>query len=94
MLEVIENFLEFFLDESCGQCTPCRLGNRKLLEGVKMLKAGNCSMAYLNELCALGETMMLASKCGLGQSSPCAFLSVVRNFRDELMGRAHTLAPV
>jgi len=91
MLDVIENFLEFFADESCGQCTPCRLGNRKLLEGVQMLKSGSCSMAYLNELCALGETMMIASKCGLGQSSPCAFLSVVRNFRDELMGRAHTL---
>jgi [NiFe] hydrogenase diaphorase moiety large subunit len=94
MLDVIENFLEFFLDESCGQCTPCRLGNRKLLEGVQMLKAGTCSMAYLNELCALGETMMIVSKCGLGQSSPCAFLSVVRNFREELMGRAHTLTPV
>ncbi|BDU69050.1 hypothetical protein GETHOR_11510 [Geothrix oryzae] len=91
MLDVIENFLGFFADESCGQCTPCRLGNRKLLEGVKMLKAGTCSMAYLNELCALGETMMIASKCGLGQSSPCAFLSVVRNFREELMGRAHPL---
>jgi [NiFe] hydrogenase diaphorase moiety large subunit len=87
MLEVVENFLEFFVDESCGQCTPCRLGNRKLLEGVEMLRAGRCSMTYLKELCALGETMELASKCGLGQSSPTAFLSVVENFRDEIMGR-------
>ncbi|MCE1229891.1 MAG: SLBB domain-containing protein [Firmicutes bacterium] len=87
MLEVLHNFLEFFVDESCGQCTPCRLGNRKLLEGVEMLQAGTCSMTYLRELCALGESMQLASKCGLGQSSPSAFLSVVKHFRDELMGR-------
>lgn len=91
MLDVLHNFLEFFADESCGQCTPCRLGNRKLLEGVELLKAGTCSMTYLRELCALGETMQLASKCGLGQSSPSAFLSVVKHFRDELMGRTHDL---
>jgi [NiFe] hydrogenase diaphorase moiety large subunit len=91
MLDVLHNFLEFFLDESCGQCTPCRLGNRKLLEGVEMLQAGTCSMAYLQELCALGESMQLSSKCGLGQSSPCAFLSVVKHFRDELMGRTDHL---
>jgi [NiFe] hydrogenase diaphorase moiety large subunit len=89
MLDVLHNFLEFFVDESCGQCTPCRLGNRKLLEGVEMLQAGTCPMAYLQELCALGETMQLSSKCGLGQSSPSAFLSVVKSFRDELMGRTN-----
>jgi [NiFe] hydrogenase diaphorase moiety large subunit len=90
MLEVLHNFLEFFVDESCGQCTPCRLGNPRLLEGVEMLQAGRCSMAYLGELCALGETMQVASKCGLGQSSPCAFLSVVEHFREEIMGRTAT----
>jgi [NiFe] hydrogenase diaphorase moiety large subunit len=87
MLDVLHNFLDFFVDESCGQCTPCRRGNVKLLEGVELLKEGKCSMAYLQELCALGETMQIASKCGLGQSSPSAFLSVVKNFREELMGR-------
>ncbi len=87
MLDVLHNFLDFFVDESCGQCTPCRRGNVKLLEGVELLKEGQCSMAYLKELCALGETMQIASKCGLGQSSPSAFLSVVHNFRAEIMGR-------
>jgi len=87
MLDILHNFLDFFVDESCGQCTPCRRGNVKLLEGVELLKEGKCSMAYLQELCALGETMQIASKCGLGQSSPSAFLSVVKNFREELMGR-------
>lgn len=87
MLAVAANFMDFFVDESCGQCTPCREGNPKLLEGVELLQEGRCSMAYLNELCALGETMQLASKCGLGQSSPNAFLSIVEHFREEIMGR-------
>jgi [NiFe] hydrogenase diaphorase moiety large subunit len=92
MLHVAQNFLEFFVEESCGQCTPCREGNPKLLEGVKLLQEGRCSMAYLRELMSLGETMQLASKCGLGQSSPNAFLSIVANFRDEIMGRTAAAA--
>jgi [NiFe] hydrogenase diaphorase moiety large subunit len=87
MLEVVKNFLEFFIDESCGQCTPCREGAPKLLEGAEMLSRGHCSMTYLRELCSLGETMQLASKCGLGQSAPNAFLSVVEHFQDEILGR-------
>ena len=89
MLEVAENFLEFFEDESCGQCTPCRIGNTKLLEGVRMLRDGKCSMKYLRELTKLGSSMQIASKCGLGQSSPNAFMSIVENFKDEIMGRSH-----
>ena len=57
-----------------------------------MPEKGTCSMSYLKELCALGETMQVASKCGLGQSSPNAFLSVVEHFREELMGRIPTHA--
>jgi [NiFe] hydrogenase diaphorase moiety large subunit len=87
MLAVAKSFMEFFVEESCGQCTPCREGNVKLLEGVKMLEEGRCSTAYLKELCRLGESMKLASKCGLGQSSPKAFLSMVKHFPDEIMGR-------
>jgi [NiFe] hydrogenase diaphorase moiety large subunit len=87
MLDVAENFLEFFVDESCGQCTPCRIGNVKLLEGVRMLKRGECSNKYLQELCSLGRTMQIASKCGLGQSSPNAFLSIIKHFSPEILGR-------
>ena len=87
MLDVAENFLEFFEEESCGQCTPCREGNPKLLEGCRMLKEGRCSMDYLKELVSLGETMQIASKCGLGQTSPNAFLLIVKNFSNEIMGR-------
>jgi len=87
MLQVAKNFMEFFKDESCGQCTPCREGNVRLLEGIEMLEEGQCPMKYLRELRNLGETMQQASKCGLGQSSPNAFLSIVDNFQDEIMGR-------
>jgi [NiFe] hydrogenase diaphorase moiety large subunit len=87
MLEVAKKFMEFFLDESCGQCTPCREGNMRLFEGIEMLEQGSCSMKYLRELCQLGESMKMASKCGLGQSSPNAFLSIVENYKDEIMGR-------
>jgi len=87
MLHVAKNFMEFFVEESCGQCTPCRAGNAKLLEGIEMLERGACSSAYLDELLALGETMQLASKCGLGQSSPNAFVSIMTHFQDELLGR-------
>ena len=50
-------------------------------------RRGQCSMAYLKELCALGETLQVASKCGLGQSAPNALLSVVAHFQDEILGR-------
>ena len=87
MLEVVENFLDFFCDESCGQCTPCRMGNPKLLEGVKLLQSGECKPEYLEELVSLCSTMQLASKCALGQSSPNAFLAVIKDFSSEIMGR-------
>jgi [NiFe] hydrogenase diaphorase moiety large subunit len=87
MLHVAKNFMEFFVEESCGQCTPCRAGNAKLLEGIEKLEAGTCSTTYLQELILLCETMQVASKCGLGQSSPNAFLSIVNNFQDEILGR-------
>ena len=90
MLDVVANFLEFFIDESCGQCTPCREGVPKLLEGVRMLKRGECSMSYLEELRSLAETLQLASKCGLGQTAPSAFLSVIDHFQDEILGRVGT----
>jgi len=87
MLKVAENFLDFFIDESCGQCTPCREGAPKLLEGVRLLEQGRCSTAYLGELCSLGESLQLVSKCGLGQTAPNTFLSIVNHFREEIFGR-------
>ncbi len=87
MLDLAHNIMDFFVDESCGQCTPCRVGNDKLLKGVEMLKAGTCSDEYLDELKGLANTMQVASKCGLGQSSSVALLSIIEHFGDEIHGR-------
>jgi [NiFe] hydrogenase diaphorase moiety large subunit len=84
MLAVLKNFMEFFVEESCGQCTPCRIGNVKLLEGIEKIEKGEFTFAYINTLKELGSTMRVASKCGLGQSSPNSFLSILENFRNEL----------
>lgn len=84
MLKVLKNFMEFFVEESCGQCTPCRVGNVKLLEGVEMIEHNNYTFSYINKLKDLGKTMQVASKCGLGQSSPNSFISILENFKDEI----------
>lgn len=87
MLRVARNFSDFFVEESCGQCTPCRIGNMKIREGITMLEEGRCSSAYLNELIKLGDTMRLASKCGLGQAGGNAFRTIAGAFTDEILGR-------
>lgn len=84
MLEVLKNFMEFFVEESCGQCTPCRIGNVKLLEGVKMIERNEYTFEYIEKLKELGRTMQVASKCGLGQTSPNPFISILENFKDEI----------
>ena len=88
ILDVSQNFLEFFVEESCGQCTPCRLGNAQMLKAVELLKEGACPPEFLAHVKALGETMKVASKCGLGQTSPSAFLSILESFEDEISNRA------
>lgn len=87
MLEVLKNYMEFFAEESCGQCTPCRIGNVKLLEGVNQIISGNIKPGYLEKLKELAETMKVASKCGLGQTSPNPFLSILENFKDEIFSK-------
>ena len=83
MLDVAENFLEFFKEESCGQCTPCREGIPVLLECLDQIRAGTCTKGYMADIRSLCETMEIASKCGLGQSVPNAFLSILDTFKSE-----------
>ncbi len=87
MLKVLKNFMEFFVEESCGQCTPCRIGNTKLLEGVEMIERGEFTFDYINKLKELGTSMQLASKCGLGQSSPNSFITILENFKGEILNK-------
>ncbi|MDD2380189.1 MAG: NADH-ubiquinone oxidoreductase-F iron-sulfur binding region domain-containing protein [Mariniphaga sp.] len=85
MFNVLDNYLEFFREESCGQCTPCRVGCQQLLLGIKAVKRGEKPAAYLDKLLKLTETMQLTAKCGLGQSVANSFSSIVENFREEMI---------
>jgi len=85
MYNVLHNYLDFFAEESCGQCTPCRVGCQQLLKGVEAVKKGDKSSKYLDELVKLASTMKIAAKCGLGQSVGNAFSSIVENFKEEII---------
>ncbi len=85
MYHVLENYLEFFTEESCGQCTPCRVGTQQLLKGIKAVKSGKKNHIYIDKLYNLAKTMKITSKCGLGQSVANAFCSIVDEFREEII---------
>jgi len=85
MYNVLHNYLEFFQEESCGQCTPCRVGCQQLLKGIEAVKSGLKSAEYLTQLIKLTETMKITAKCGLGQSVGNSFSSIVTNFREEMI---------
>jgi len=75
MLHVAKNFMEFFVEESCGQCTPCRAGNAKLLEGIEMLERGACSSVATCRSCwRSARPCSWRRSAGWGQSSPNAFV--------------------
>ncbi len=85
MYNVLHDYLEFFTEESCGQCTPCRVGCQQLLKGIEAVKRGEKAPAYLDDLKKLTNTMKIAAKCGLGQSVGNPFNSIVDNFREEII---------
>lgn len=85
MYNVLDNYLVFFHEESCGQCTPCRVGCQQLLKGIKSVKNGEKNAQYLDKLLKLAETMQITAKCGLGQSVANSFSSIVENFREEMI---------
>ncbi len=80
MLKSARNFLEFFKEESCGQCTPCREGIPVLIEYLDKVQYGDFTGKDYDDLKSLATTMKLAAKCGLGQSSPKAFLDILKNW--------------
>jgi len=85
MYNVLHNYLEFFNEESCGQCSPCRIGCQQLLKGLEAVKRKEKEPEYLEELLKLAQTMKIASKCGLGQSAANPFISIVENYREEMI---------
>ncbi len=79
LLDVVEQYLEFFVDESCGHCTPCRAGNALLLDGVRRVRKGTADKGTLDMMSSLSSTMKAASRCGLGQTSFNPVLTAMKN---------------
>lgn len=80
MLKIVDYFLEFFIHESCGYCTPCRVGNVFLRERIQKIMEGYAVKADLDYLKDLSRTIMMTSRCGLGNTSPKPVLSSIDQF--------------
>ena len=83
MVDIAKFFLEFTVDESCGKCTPCRIGTRCMLEILEKITKGQAEMEDLDKLEELCRHLQSASLCALGQTAPNPVLSTLRYFRDE-----------
>jgi NADP-reducing hydrogenase subunit HndC len=83
MVDIARFFLDFTVDESCGKCSPCRIGTRRMLEILQKIIDGRGEMSDLDTLEELANHIKLNSLCGLGQTAPNPVLSTLRYFRDE-----------
>ena len=83
MVDIAKFFLEFTVEESCGKCTPCRVGTRRMLEILTKITKGQATMEDLDKLEELCYYIKDNSLCGLGQTAPNPVLSTLRYFRDE-----------
>ncbi|MFZ5595611.1 MAG: NADH-quinone oxidoreductase subunit NuoF [Bacillota bacterium] len=83
MVDIAKFYLQFSQDESCGKCTPCRVGTKRMLEILEKITGGRGEMSDLYELEDLSREVMDASLCGLGQTAPNPVLSTIKYFRDE-----------
>ena len=81
VLEIADAFMDFFVEESCGYCTPCRVGNVLLKKRLEQIIAGQGEPADLEYLQDLGQTVKALSRCGLGQTSANPVLTTLKNFR-------------
>jgi NADP-reducing hydrogenase subunit HndC len=85
MVDMAKFFLDFTVDESCGKCTPCRIGTRRLLEMLTKITDGNGELADLEKIEELCYYIKDNALCGLGQTAPNPVLSTMRYFRDEYL---------
>lgn len=83
MVDVARFYLDFIKDESCGKCTPCRIGTKRMLEILERITSGNGTLEDLDKLEALAKQIKLVSLCGLGQTAPNPVLSTLKYFKDE-----------
>lgn len=85
MVSVARFYLDFTVEESCGKCTPCRIGNKRLLELLNKITEGRGTEKDLKTLATLGQVIKDTALCGLGQTSPNPVLSTLNNFYDEYL---------
>ncbi len=83
MVDIAKFFLDFTVEESCGKCTPCRIGTKRMLEMLEKITSGNATLADLDKLEELCYHVKANSLCGLGQTAPNPVLSTMKYFRDE-----------
>ena len=83
MVDVAKFYMDFICDESCGKCTPCRIGTKRMLEILTRITDGKATMKDLDELEVLAENIKTNSLCGLGQTAPNPVLSTLKHFREE-----------
>jgi NADH:ubiquinone oxidoreductase subunit F (NADH-binding)/(2Fe-2S) ferredoxin/NAD-dependent dihydropyrimidine dehydrogenase PreA subunit len=89
MVDIAKFFLEFTQNESCGKCTPCREGTKRMLEILTRITEGKGRAGDIEKLERLGNMIKKASLCGLGQSAPNPVLSTIKNFREEYEEHIH-----
>ena len=83
MVDVARFYMDFIVDESCGKCTPCRIGTKRLLEMLNQITEGNGTLELLDEMEKLAYYIKENSLCGLGQTAANPFLSTYHNFKEE-----------
>ena len=83
MVDIARFFLDFTVDESCGKCTPCRVGTRRMLEILERITQGKGEEGDIEKLQTLAENIKSSALCGLGQTAPNPVLSTIKYFRDE-----------
>jgi ferredoxin len=83
MVDVAKYFMSFSQDESCGKCTPCREGTKRMLEILERITAGKGTLEDLDRLERLGKLVKRSSLCGLGRAAPNPILSTLEHFREE-----------
>jgi len=93
MVQMARYFLEFCQCESCGKCTFCRIGTRRMLDILERLCLGRAKAADLTELITLSDMVCRASLCGLGKTAPNPVLSALRYFREEFEAHLHGRCP-
>ena len=85
MVDIAKFYLDFCVEESCGKCSPCRIGTKKLYEILDKISQGNGVVEDIDKMMDIGLAMKKASLCGLGQTAPNPILSILNAFKEEVL---------